>query len=357
MKLAIVGTQGIPNTYGGFETLAEYLVKHLSKEFEITVYCSSVDNKDRFEKCDGAQLKYIPLSSHGGVGMIYDSLSLIHAVLTHDKVLFLGFGAGYVAPLLGFFKHKIILNFGGLDWQRNKWSSNTQKIIKISERFLVRNSKVVIADNVGIQNYIKKEYDINAPLIAYGGDQAQQKEITAEAIKKYNFLKGEYAFTVTRIQSDNNIEMMLKGFSESSDLPFVVVGNWQSSEYGRKVRESYKSNSNLFLFDAIYNRNELDILRSNCKIYIHGHSAGGTNPSLAEAMYLGLPVFAFSSGYNEFTTENQAIYFCDEKELALLIKKINLLNIVEMGIKLKKIADEKYLWAEIAKEYKKLIIN
>lgn len=357
MKLAIVGTQGIPNTYGGFETLAEYLVKHLSKKYEITVYCSGSDNPIQYKESDGAKLKYIPFSSHGSVGMIYDSLSLLHAVMTHDKVLFLGFGAGFISPLLRPFKNKIILNFGGLDWKRNKWSKNAQKIIKANEYLLVKNSKIVIADNMGIKKYIQSEYGIDAPLIAYGGDQAQKKEIEDIHFEKYSFLQSDYAFTVTRIQSDNNIEMMLNAFQNQNKLPFVIVGNWNSSEFGKKLKEKFRGNSKLILLEAIYDRTVLDLLRSNCKIYIHAHSAGGTNPSLVEAMYLGLPVLAFSSGYNEFTTENQALYFNNDNELTQMINKIDEINTKEIGIKLKNIADKKYLWSEIAKEYEKLIIN
>lgn len=357
MKLAIVGTQGIPNTYGGFETLAEYLVKYLSKDISITVYCSSVDNKVRYKECDGAKLIYIPLSSHGSMGMIYDSLSLLHAVLTNDKVLFLGFGAGFIAPLLRPFKHKIILNFGGLDWKRNKWSKRAQKIIKTCEQLLVKNTQTVIADNEGIKSYIQEEYRIDAPLIAYGGDQATHKPITDDAIQKYPFLKNEYAFTVTRIQSDNNIEMMLKGFEDSDQMPFVIVGNWNSSDYGKWIKKEYSNKKNLILLDAIYNREELDILRSNCKVYIHGHSAGGTNPSLAEAMFLGLPVLAFSSGYNEYTTHKKALYFNNEIELKESIKNISAVDLSKLGSDLKSIAKIHYLWGKIAEQYKEVISN
>ena len=151
-------------------------------------------------------------------------------------------------------------------------------------------------------------------MIAYGGDQAQQKDITSEALKIYPFLKDKYSLSVARIQPDNNIDMICEAFQEEASMPLVFIGNWQNSAYGIKTKEKYQSSSNLILLDAIYDRDKLDIIRSNCTLYIHGHSAGGTNPSLVEAMYLGLPVFAFSSGYNEYTTENKALYFDSKKK-------------------------------------------
>ena len=357
IKLSIVGTQGIPNNYGGFETLAEYLVKYLSEDFDITVYCSSIDLKTKLKSWNGAKLKYISVSSHGAKGIIYDSLSLIHACFNSDKILFLGFGGGFVIPLLRRFKSKIILNFGGLDWKRDKWTPKAQKVIKIAEKNLVKYSSVVISDNIGIQNYIKEEYNIDAPLIAYGGDQAQNLPITKEYQDKYPFLSGEYAFTVTRIQRDNNIDMILKAFESFTGLPIVMVGNWNTSEYGMQTKSKYLNNNNLILLDAIYDGNVLDILRSNCALYIHGHSAGGTNPSLCEAMYLGLPVIAFSSGYNEFTTNNQAIYFRNAEELTSIVNNKSQLNLKEIGNNMKAIAEKLYIWAKIASKYKEIIKN
>jgi len=358
MKLAIVGIRGIPNNYGGFETLAEYLVEHLSSEIDITVYCSSVDMDSNMQEHNGAQLRYIPITSHGAKGIIYDSLALIKAINSFDKVLFLGFGGGYVMPFLSKKQqNKLILNIGGLDWQRNKWSSFAQKIIKTAERLLIKNCGRIVADNIGIQKYIKETYNKNSTLIAYGGDQAIHREISDLALAEYPFLKDKYAFTVTRIQSDNNIEMILESFCMQDVMPLVMVGNWNNSEYGKIIKAKFQNHEGLILLDAIYDRKKLDILRSNCTIYIHGHSAGGTNPSLTEAMYLGLPVFAYSSGYNEYTTNNLAIYFNSAEELASQVENYTSLPIANMGSKLMEYAKTNYRWSDVANKYKRLILN
>lgn len=356
-KVAIIGIRGLPNTYGGFETLAEYLVKHLADTFEITVYCSSIDITTRLKEYNGAKLKYIPISSHGAWGIIYDSISLLLSVRKFDKIIFLGFGGGFVMPLLKKYRNKMILNIGGLDWKRDKWSLKVKKIIKRSESLLVKYSSQIISDNVGIQDYILTEYGRNSTLIAYGGDQAKKVNITPEAIKDYPLLESKYAFIVTRIQADNNVEMILKAFMKQNKLQIVIVGNWNDSKYGRMLKSKYLNTNNLILLDAIYDQQKLDILRSNCTVYIHGHSAGGTNPSLVEAMFLGLPIFAFASGYNEYTTYHKAIYFKNEEELTQLIDKYESLNIDAIGKILKDLAHKNYRWASIASEYKKLILK
>lgn len=359
MNVAIVGIQGLPNNYGGFETLSEYLVEYLAEEINFTVYCSSVDLPTHLSVYNNAKMKYIPVSSHGAKGIIYDSLALIDAVKNKfDVILILGFGPGFVMPFLSKKTcEKIILNFGGLDWKRDKWGKFTRKIIRLCEKLLVRNSAIVIADNVKIQEYITSTYHKDSELIAYGGDQAEFRTINEEFKLNYPFLNGEYAFTVTRIQSDNNIEMMLKAFVQADKYPFVVVGNWNASEYGRKIKKMYQNKKSLILLDAIYDRKILDVLRSNSTLYIHGHSAGGTNPSLCEAMYLGLPIIAYLSGYNEYTTENEAIYFENEEKLSQIILSYDTINRKKLGEKMRNIATKKYIWKNVANQYREVILK
>lgn len=357
MRLAIVGIRGIPNNYGGFETLAEYLVEHLGKDIELSVFCSSIDMDNKLKTYKGAKLRYLPISSHGAAGILYDSLALLMAVFSYDKVLFLGFGGGFIIPFLGKLKSKIVLNIGGLDWKRDKWSPFAKKVIRYSEAQLVNNASQLIADNVGISDYLLKAYGKKSHLIAYGGDQAQIIKPSKADFETYPFLNGDYAFSVTRIQIDNNIDMILGAFAVQHDLPLVMVGNWDNSEYGIQTKEKYRNENNLILLDAIYDREKLDVLRSNCTLYIHGHSAGGTNPSLVEAMYLGLPIFAFASGYNEYTTENQAIYFDSSETLSRLIAIRKEVDLDGMGKNLKLIADKSYRWETIAEKYKEVILS
>ena len=359
MKIAIVGIQGLPNQYGGFETLSEYLVKYLVDKYDMTVYCSEADQKVKLSDYHGAKLKYYDITSHGGKGIFFDSLCLMDAVRGNfDVILVLGFGPGFVMPFLSKkTKAKIVLNFGGLDWQRDKWSKKAQKIIKVCEKLLVKNSAIVVSDNQKIHDYVMNDYGRESALIAYGGDQASPLPITDELREKYPFLSGKYAFEVARIQSDNNIEMLMQAFIKAQEMPLVLVGNWKSTEWGSEMKAKYENEKPLVLLDAIYDKSILNVLRSNCYLYVHGHSAGGTNPSLCEAMYLGLPILAFSNGYNENTTNHQAQYFKDMDDLCQKVKTITKEELDAMRPLMKQYADDHYRWEYIANEYEKLFMQ
>lgn len=356
MKIAIVGTQGLPNQYGGFETLADYLVKNLGGRNDITVYCSSKSIGRGADEYCGAQLKYVNVADHGASGILYDSLCLLDAQKrNYDVILVLG---TLQFPALPFLKkktlNKVVSNFGGLDWLRNKWSPLAQKVIYHTVKMSVKYSREIISDNKKIQDYVKSDFGKDSHLIAYGGDQSQHLPVTSEMADKYPFLNGRYAFEVARIQPDNNIEMLLKSFIMADTIPFVLVGNWNKSKYGIEIKNKYESEKNLILLDAIYDKSILDVLRSNCYFYVHGHSAGGTNPSLCEAMNLGLPIMAFSNGYNQNTTFNKAMYFENESQLKEMILSVNDENLQRIGHDMADLAQNHYRWEYIAREYERV---
>ena len=152
-------------------------------------------------------------------------------------------------------------------------------------------------------------------MIEYGSDQAVPVEPNPELKRKYPFLGDNYAFSVARIQPDNNIDIILDAFSKNKEIPLVFMGNWSNSVYGLSLKQKYKNKENIILVEAIYDQNILNVFRSNCYVYIHGHSAGGTNPSLVEAMNLSLPIIAYDCNFNRYTTENNCIYFSSSKDL------------------------------------------
>jgi len=356
-KVAIVGVQGIPAKYGGFESLAEYLVRYLNKRFDITVYCSSRIYPHKDESYSGAKLKYLPLSANGYQSVIYDFISIILSVHKNDKVLVLGASAGIFMPLFFLYRKKIILNFGGLDWRRNKWGYLVKKYLRLSEKYAVQSSGLVVSDNQGIKEYIDDVYGVDSVLIEYGGDQVKPQGVSSSDKNKYPFLGQKYALNVARIQPDNNVEIIIKSFLELDQINLVVIGNWESSEYGRNLKTKYSTRKHIFLLDAIHDQCLLDKIRSNCYIYVHGHSAGGTNPALVEAMSLSLPIIAYSSGFNEYTTENQAIYFSDDKHLLSILREKNAVDYKSVSEKMHEIALRRYRWSDIVSKYEKCLVN
>lgn len=352
-KVAIIGTNGVPNQYGGFETLVDYLAEYLHDRFDITIYCSRTQ-KTRIKEYKGCCLKYLPLSANGWQGILYDALSVAITAPKYDEVLILGCSSIFTIRLFSSYKKKYILNIGGIDWRRSKWGKVASWFIHESEKACVPICPRIISDNEGIREYIKETYNKDSYLIEYGGDQVTKQPITSESKEKYSFLNSDYALVVARIQSDNNIEMSIKGCLKAQ-YPLVVVGNWNSSDYGQALRQKYGSEKGLYLLDAIYNQDELNILRSNASIYIHGHSGGGTNPSLVEIMNLEVPVICFGSNYNRYTTENKSLYYNNADELTDLIMQITPKEKDDLTKALKEVADRRYKWKIIADKYAQVI--
>lgn len=343
-KIAIVGTVGIPAKYGGFETLTEQLVNELHAEFDFTVYCSSIAYKKRGEYSKAKRV-FLPFNANGKSSIIYDFFSLIHAIFYADVILLLGVSAGFMIPVIRFFTStKIITNIDGLEWKRDKWKGFAKHYLKSQEGIAVKHSHVVVSDNKAIQDYVKNQYNRYSNCIAYGGSHVSLKEQKT---------KENYAFSVCRIEPENNVHIILKAFSETTKK-LIFVGNWNSSQYGKDLKREYENYKNINLLDPIYNQSNLDQLRANCKVYIHGHSAGGTNPSLVEAMWLGLPVFCWDVSYNKETTKNSTLYFNSSDSLIELLS-IDDATLEKTAYDLKEIANKNYSWAVISKQYKGLL--
>lgn len=354
-KLAILGIVGVPANYGGFETLVDNLLDLLPKYFDVTVFCESKSYPEKLDSYKGAKLVYINKRANGAQSIIYDSLSLLKSYKDQDYILLLGVSGAIMIPLLRpFTKAKIVTHIDGLEWKRDKWGWFAKKFLKFSERLAVIFSHSVIADNKHIQDYISEEYDRPSFLIAYGADHVSAVD-PAEYQKKFSFLGSPYVFTVCRIEPENNVEMQLRAFKECEiGMPYVVVGNWNANDYGMKLYQDYSKVKNIILYNPIYQMEELNVLRSNCFFYLHGHSAGGTNPSLVEAMYLGLPVIAYGVNYNKETTFGRALYFNDFEELKALLFQIRNLDRQEMIESLSKLAKKNYSWKAITKKYVKM---
>lgn len=358
-RVAIIGTVGIPSKYGGFETLAHFLTKELKDEFEFTVYCSkkSYSKEERIESLHGAKLVYLPFEANGVQSIIYDMISMIHAIFIADTLLILGVSGGLLIPFLRIFtRKKIIVNIDGLEWRRNKWGKFAKRFLKLSERVAVKFSHGDITDNLSIKRYTSINYKTLSNLIEYGGDHTVKVNITSKDRFKYPFLSRDYAFKVARIEPENNIHIVLEAFSKLK-MKLIVIGNWNNSEYGKNLKKDYSTFPNIKLLDPIYEQRTLDLIRGNCSLYIHGHSAGGTNPSLVEAMSLALPIISFDVSYNRATTEDKCLYFKTTEELVTVVENSSLESLQLQKDVMLEIATRRYSWKSIARKYKNLIYS
>jgi glycosyltransferase involved in cell wall biosynthesis len=357
-KIAIIGTVGLPANYGGFETLTDHLVRNLNEEYDLTVYCSGKKYPREIRKASyqNARLKYIPLDANGIQSIPYDSISILHALFYADVLLILGVAGAWLLPFVKFFTNKkIIISIDGIEWKREKWNIFAKCYLWWAEKIAVQYSHIDVSDNESIQDYTALRYGSLSRIIEYGADHTLSIQPTGEDKIKYHFLKKPYAFKVCRIEPENNVREVLEAFTNLPKHTFVIVGNWDKSEYGVNLRERYKVFPNIYMLDPIYNQRTLDVIRGNALVYIHGHSAGGTNPSLVEAMYLGLPVIAFNVSYNRTTTENKALYFFTDAELSKIIERTSVARLKEIAAAMNRIARARYTWKLVTSKYLHLI--
>lgn len=352
-RYAIVGTVGVPGTYGGFETLAENLVRYHAAQGRaevLAVYCEAAAYPDRPARFLSAELRYVPLKANGVQSIPYDIWSLCHAVWRGtDVILLLGVSGALALPLLRLVSRaRIVTNIDGIEWKRDKWSGLAKSVLRLSERLAVRWSHAVVADNQAIAEHVQASYAARCEVIAYGGDHALATAPADEAVRGLPEL---YALALCRIEPENNVAMILEAFAAMPDRALVFVGNWDKSEYGRTLRARYGDKPNLYLLDPVYEPARLRRVRDGAWLYVHGHSAGGTNPSLVEMMQFGVPVVAHGCAFNRYSTEHGALYFETVAELQAVVGGLDDDTAVAVGERMGEIARRRYTWAEIGRAY------
>lgn len=351
-RAAILGTVGVPGNYGGFETLADNLVQYheeTGKALGLTVYCSSRAFDTQPATYHDAKLVYVGLDANGVQSVPYDIVGLVDAVRKgHDRVLLLGVSGALILPLLRMFtRARIVTNVDGIEWKREKWQGAAKHYLRFAERVAVRNSHVVIADNQAIADYLKDAYGCDAEVIPYGGDHAVEALPDPAAAAH---LPDGYALGLCRIEPENNIGMILEAF-DGLEMPLVFVGNWDKSNYGRALKAKYADHPTITLHGPVYDPRGLRAIRDRATLYLHGHSAGGTNPALVEMMHFGIPIAAHGCSFNRHTTEGRALYFKSAQELRDVVTALAPDSVEQVGADMVEIARRRYTWAAIGKAY------
>lgn len=355
-KISIIGIVGIPASYGGFESLVENLTRFSNDNINYEVFCSSKQLTTRLEHHNGAKLKYIPLKANGIQSIAYDMVSIMQTLKSKpDVLLVLGVSGAVIFPFFKLFnRSKIITNIDGLEWRREKWGRFARLFLKFSEYIAIKFSDVIITDNQALADYVYRKYKLQSEVIAYGGDHAVNVGEISTSSGVDTFLQSdeEFFLSICRIEPENNIHLILDSFTKIQKK-IKFIGNWNSSEYGRELVKKYSHFSNIELINPIYDINLLYQIRMSCAGYLHGHSAGGTNPSLVEAMHFGKPIYAYDCSFNRFTTEGQAFYFTDSDNLIQLLNDQKLKISVNASA-MQEIAERRYTWKIISRQYESL---
>jgi glycosyltransferase involved in cell wall biosynthesis len=359
MKIGILGTRGIPNAYGGFEQFAEHLSAGLvRKGHEVFVYNSSLHPYQQ-EEWHGVQIIHCNDLENkiGTAAQFFYDWNCINDSRKRDFdiLLHLGYTSDSIWHWRWPKKTVNIVNMDGLEWKRSKYNRPTQRFLKWAESLAAKNAHTMIADSLCIQKHILTTYKKKPIYIPYGAEIFSNPNLFV--LEKYDLRPHEYFLMITRMEPENNIEMIIKGYLASNhSYPLFIIGNI-TNKFGKHVTSTYNSPRVKFL-NAIYDQTELDNLRYYSRLYFHGHSVGGTNPSLLEAMACGCRIAAHNNKFNRAVLQNEADYFPNDSKVSAIINTSKDLSILSEW---RKINEEKirtiYNQEKIIDTYEALMVN
>jgi glycosyltransferase involved in cell wall biosynthesis len=356
MKIAILGTRGIPNQYGGFEQFADILSQGLEKKgYDITVYCS---NKHSYKESIYNNVKLIhkvdPENKIGTAGQfIYDLYCILDAKKKNfDVIYLLGYTSSSIWQRLLYKKAKttIVTNMDGLEWKRSKYSKPVQHFLKWAEKLAVKYSNHLVADSIGIQSYLTKKYNKNSTYIPYGSyifKNAEETTLTSYGLKPY-----QYDILIARFEPENNIEMIIEAYHQShTQRQLVLIGNYKHTKFGNKIFKKYIIDKRIIFLGSIYDQKRLNNLRFYSNLYFHGHSVGGTNPSLLEAMGSSALICFHDNDFNKAIVGNDGFAFSTVSDLKTKIEEIKKENYPTFILNNINKIDKIYKWEIITNQY------
>jgi glycosyltransferase involved in cell wall biosynthesis len=352
LRIAILGTRGVPNNYGGFEHIAGHLSRGLvQKGHDVTVYNSS-KHPYRENKWHGVHIIhcYDPEYLIGTAGQfVYDLNCILDARRReYDIILMLGYTSSSIWGFLYPRKAIVITNMDGLEWKRSKYPAAVKSFLRKAEKWAIQASNFHIADSLVIREYLDSKYNIKCKFIAYGAGIYPVAD--ENLLKEYQLEKNKYYLLMARMEPENNVEMILDGFTmTNSETRFVVIGNTEN-RYGKSLKEKYKSDPRIKFLGALFNEIKVQTLTTFCKLYFHGHSVGGTNPSLLDAMAAKAPIAIHNNAFNDAIIKGNALRFNNANDVYDIIHSNHLPDEIQIEDNYVMIASE-YTWEKIVNQY------
>lgn len=369
----IIGSRGYKANYGGFETFVTKLVDNYN-DSNVIFHVSGLSNDKNIlnnKINDNLISDSFNIKANGGLKMLLCTIKSFLFYIKYIKknninncyIYVLGLKLG---PLLKIYKNKlkrygitVMVNPDGLEYKRSKWNNLVKKFFLLSEKWMLLNSDIIVCDAIGIKEYIDNKYSSlkdKTIYIAYGTDDFNFANVNEEEIlKKYKIKKDSYFLMVGRFVSENNYELVINEFMKSkTDKRLIIISNISSSNYYSEVVSNTNCNKDkrIIFIDGIYNEIELSTIRKNAYAYIHGHSVGGTNPSLLEALNLTDLNILYDVNFNRDIGNDSCLYFKEDNSLTNIIDNINKYDRKKMGKSAKKIIKENFTWKIIVNKYK-----
>ncbi|MGD2118986.1 MAG: DUF1972 domain-containing protein [Chromatiales bacterium] len=316
-KVAILGSRGIPAEFGGFETFAEQIaVRLVEKGFDVTVFCEDSQSYKESEY-KGVRLVYVKTPHVIGLRSVwFDLVSILRTLRGYDVVYMLGYHAAFAFILPWLFRTNLWVNMDGLEWKRDKWSPFAKRYLKIMEWMASQFAHRLVADAQGIADYLHQAYGVGSKtvMIPYGAYPAESVP-DERPVREMGFDPDQYYLVVCRLEPENHVLEIIEGFVASGmDGPLVVVGDDKSgTDYVRDLKAV--ASPNVKFVGTIFDQEKLTSLRYHSRAYLHGHSVGGTNPSLLEAMACRNLVIAHDNVFNREVTSENALFFTSSADV------------------------------------------
>ena len=363
LHIAMIGTRGVPAAYGGFETAIEEIGSRLAtRGHHITVYCREGAVAARREY-RGMHLVHLPaLKLRTAETLSHSALSVMHAITRRRRT-----DAAFVfnaanAPLVPVLRARGIptaIHVDGLEWQRDKWRGAGRAYYRWAERSAVRHGDALIADARGIAHYYMSEMAAPTELISYGAPV--QLRPSTERLGELGLARKGFHVVVARFEPENHVDVIVAGYVRSKAiLPLVVVGSAPyAMEYTKRVHARAGEDPRVRMLGGVYDQELLDQLYAGALTYAHGHSVGGTNPSLLRAMGAGTAVLAWDVAFNREVAGARGRYFGDESVLAGLFEAAEASpgEALADGRALREIARTEYRWDDVALAYENLALR
>lgn len=360
LRIGILGTRGIPNYYGGFEHISEYVSAGLvQRGHSVTVY-NSHNHPYTADNWNGVNIQhcYDPEYLIGAAGQfIYDMNCIRDARKRNfDVVLIMGYTSSSVWGRLYPKNSTIITNMDGLEWKRTKYSKPVQHFLRYAEKLAVKHSNYYISDSMVIRSYLAEKYSINSQYIPYGADMITQIEREQMDVKEA--LNEDYFLLMARMEPENNIEAILEGFNNSnSPRKFKVLGD-TGNRFGKFITHRFKNDERIQFKGAIFDNAKVRALQNNSYLYFHGHSVGGTNPSLLEAMASEALIAAHDNPFNKSVLNADAFYFSNANGVQQLVENVQRKDTERIMVRnnLQKIQYQ-FSWEKVIEEYESFILE
>lgn len=360
MRIALIGTRGVPARYGGFETCVEEVGSRLAdRGHKVFVYCRN-NGAERPSEYRGMTLVHLPAPRlKSAETLAHTALAAAHfARNPADVAILFNVGNAPLLPILRYSGSPVAVHVDGIEWQRSKWRGIGRRYFQLAERYAVRHADRLIADSRGMQEYYLETHRASTAYVAYGSPLIQ--EGSAELLRKsFGLEPGSFHLVVARMEPENNVHLIVEGYCDSSArLPLVVVGDTPYTKpYLQKIR--LRADSRVLFLGSVWHQDTLNQLYRHCLLYIHGHSVGGTNPSLLRAAGAGAPVAAFNIGFNREVMLDNGMYFATPDDVRVLVEYAELdpFGCRARGMRGQEHVTTAYNWDRVADAYETLCLE